>query len=144
MRVICAADAHVPHDVLALLSLLGIPVERSYFAATSDGLGDIGRGDIMLLDLRRHPRQAIDTIKSIRRRQGFGPGIIVMTRRGDVVITLEALEAGADSLTHCPGTDATLVAASIIGLGRLMGVLPQGVRVHRGVCQTGSGCGAIP
>ncbi len=124
--------------------MLDIPVERSYAGTASSGPGDIGRGDILLLDLRKSPRQVIDTIKSIRRRQGFGPGIIVMARRGDVVTTIEALEAGADSLTHCPGTDATLVAASIIGLGRLMGVLPQGVQVHRGVCQTGSGCGARP
>jgi DNA-binding response OmpR family regulator len=95
----------------------------------------------MLLDLRRHPRQTIDLIRTIRRRQGFGPGIIVMTRRGDVVTTLEA---GADTLVHCPGTDASLIAASIIGLGRLMGVLPAGRRGHGAGRQTDTGCGARP
>jgi|GEM_PF-6420183 len=140
MQVILSLDGGFDDELRHLLRRGGIRVADKEVPEFIDGRGAVNRGDIVLLDLRRHPRQAIDTIKSIRRRQGFGPGIIVMTRRGDVVTTLEALEAGADSLTHCPGTDATLVAASIIGLGRLMGVLPQG----RGVYQTGSGCGVRP
>jgi FixJ family two-component response regulator len=144
MQVILSLDGGYHGDLLQLLHRVGIRVADKGLPEFLCGREAVDRGDILLLDLRRSPRQVIDTIKSIRQQLGFGPGIIVMTRRGDVVITLEALEAGADSLTHCPGTDATLVAASIIGLGRLMGVLPQGVRVHQGYCQTDSSCGARP
>ena len=78
---------------------------------------------LVVIDLRLSAQQGIAAVAGIRKTHGYGPGVLALTRQGDAVTTISALESGADTFLHVPASASTL-AAAIMSLGRLTGSLP--------------------
>lgn len=102
-----------PYCEVALLPLSAVPRIRF-----SDHLRSV-----VVIDLRVAAQQGIATVADIRKTYGYGPGVLALTRQGDAVTTISALESGADTFLHVPVSASTL-AAAIFSLGRLTGALP--------------------
>lgn len=78
---------------------------------------------LMLIDLRVTTSRGIAVIRDVRRRLGYGPGILTLhsaTRNGVVA----ALDAGADSFISGPPTPE-LILSGVNSLTRLVNAAPQ-------------------
>lgn len=78
---------------------------------------------LLLIDLRVMAPRGIAVIRDVRRRLGYGPGILTlhpMSRNGVVA----ALDAGADSFISGPPTPETILSG-VNSLARLVNSAPQ-------------------
>ena len=107
-------------DLDGFLDELAGSADHVQFAALSEAAQLASQADVVLLEAREHPRQALWVLRALRQQVGtVDTPVLVLA---DPIGAIEALGAGATAISRAPSDPATVAAE----VKRLAGKSAQG------------------